>query len=198
MYWLISTEHLHKVAPTMNSQSRDSTKLLEKAGRIQHLVQIGFDTQISRTEQKRTRLGCTLSTKKASTKAIFPKSGQIASWELSAEWIPHPYNAKHHWEAHGTHCCQETHQRPREQGGTPRKSKGFRPGKCTLENAAAFAYDVYKGFQRKEQTAAVAINLEDAYNRVQFKLLMDLLMQYGASLTPVSYTHLTLPTSVYV
>ena len=25
----------------------------------------------------------------------------------------------------------------------------FRPGKCTLENAAAFAYDVYEGFQRK-------------------------------------------------
>jgi len=40
---------------------------------------IGFDAQISRTEQKRTRLGCTLSTKKALTKAIFPKSGQIAS-----------------------------------------------------------------------------------------------------------------------
>ena len=30
---------------------------------------------------------------------------------------------------------------------------------------------------------AVAIDLEDAYNRVQFKLLMDLLIQYGASLT---------------
>ena len=60
---------------------------------------------------------------------------------------------------------------------------GFRPGKCTLENAAAFAYDVNKGFQRKEQTVAVAINLEDAYNRVQFKLLLDLLTQYGVSIT---------------
>ena len=30
---------------------------------------------------------------------------------------------------------------------------------------------------------AVAIDLEDAYNRVQFKLLMDLLIQYGVSLT---------------
>ena len=29
---------------------------------------------------------------------------------------------------------------------------------------------------------AVAIDLEDAYNRVQFKLLMDLVMQYGVSL----------------
>ena len=33
-----------------------------------------------------------------------------------------------------------------------------------------------------EQTVAVAIDPEDAYNRVQFKLLMDLLMQYGVSL----------------
>ena len=42
---------------------------------------------------------------------------------------------------------------------------------------------MYKGFQRKEQTVAVAIDLEDAYNRVQFKLLMDLVMQYVVSLT---------------
>ena len=42
---------------------------------------------------------------------------------------------------------------------------------------------MYGGFQRKEQTVVVAIDLEDAYNRVQFKLLMDLLIQYGVSLT---------------
>ena len=59
----------------------------------------------------------------------------------------------------------------------------FRPGKWTWENGAAFACDVYKGFQRKEQTVAVVISLEDAYNRVQFKLLMNLLIQYGVSLT---------------
>ena len=50
-------------------------------------------------------------------------------------------------------------------------------------NAAAFPYDLYEGFQRKEQTVAVAIDLEDAYNKVQFKLLMNLLIQYGVSLT---------------
>ena len=52
-------------------------------------------------------------------------------------------------------------------------------------NAAAFPYDVYdyEGFQRKEQTVAVAISIKDAYNRVQFKLLVDLLIQYGVSLT---------------
>ena len=42
---------------------------------------------------------------------------------------------------------------------------------------------MYKGFQRKEQKVAVATDLKDAYNRVQFKLLMDLHIQYGISLT---------------
>ena len=49
-----------------------------------------------------------------------------------------------------------------------------RPGKCSWKNAAAFAYDVYEGFQRKVQAVAVATDLEDACNRVQFKVLMDL------------------------
>ena len=66
MYRVISTEHLHKVAPTMNSVRRNSVKPLEEAGRIQHLVQIGFDTRISRTQKKRIGLGCTLSTKNLS------------------------------------------------------------------------------------------------------------------------------------
>ena len=42
---------------------------------------------------------------------------------------------------------------------------------------------MYEGFQRKEQTVAVAVDHEDAYNNVQFKLLVDLLIQYGVSLT---------------
>ena len=55
----------------------------------------------------------------------------------------------------------------------------FRPGKWTWENGAAFACDVYKGFQRKEQTVAVVISLKDAYNKVQFKLLMNLLIVFS-------------------
>ena len=65
----------------------------------------------------------------------------------------------------------------------PPNQGGYRAGKTTWENAARFAYDVYEGFQRKEQTLAVAVDLEDAYYRVQFKLLMELLRQYGVSLT---------------
>ena len=37
--------------------------------------------------------------------------------------------------------------------------RGYRAGKNTWENAARFAYDVYEGFQRKEQTLAVAVDL---------------------------------------
>ena len=39
-----------------------------------------------------------------------------------------------------------------------------------------------KDFSGKNKLA-VAIDFEDAYDRVQFKLLMDLLIQYGVSLT---------------
>ena len=59
-------------------------------------------------------------------------------------------------------------------GGGGGGGGGVRPGKCSWKIAAAFAYDVYEGFQRKEQAVAVATDLEDACNRVQFKLLMDL------------------------
>ena len=65
----------------------------------------------------------------------------------------------------------------------PSNQGGYRAGKTTWENTARFAYDVHEGFQRKEQTLAVAVDLEDEYNRVQFKLLMELLGQYGVSLT---------------
>ena len=59
---------------------------------------------------------------------------------------------------------------------------GYRAGKTNWENATRFAYDAYEGFQRKEHSLAVAVDLEDAYNKVQFKLLMEL-VQHGVSLT---------------
>ena len=39
-------------------------------------------------------------------------------------------------------------------------------------NAAVLASDVYDGFERKEETVVIALDLEDAYNRVQFDVLM--------------------------
>ena len=63
----------------------------------------------------------------------------------------------------------------------PSKQGGYRVGKATWENAGRFAYDLYKGFQRKEQALAVAIDLTHAYIRMKFKLLLELLVQYGVS-----------------
>ena len=63
---------LHQFGARMNLHRRNSTKSLEEVGRIQYLVRIGFSTGLS----------CTLFTKKASTKAVFPKTGQTASWDL--------------------------------------------------------------------------------------------------------------------
>ena len=48
----------------------------------------------------------------------------------------------------------------------------YRAGKDTWTNAAVFASDVYDAFERKEETLAVALDLEDAYNRVDFGILM--------------------------
>ena len=64
----------------------------------------------------------------------------------------------------------------------PPNQGGYRTGKSTWEYAAGFSYDVYERFQKKEQTLAVAVDLGDAYNRMQFKQLMELLVQYGVSL----------------
>ena len=48
----------------------------------------------------------------------------------------------------------------------------YRSGKDTWANAAVLASDVYDAFERKEETLVVALDLEDAYNRVDFKILM--------------------------
>ena len=36
---------------------------------------------------------------------------------------------------------------------------GYRAGQIAWKNAARFVYDIYEGFQRKEQTMAVAVDL---------------------------------------
>ena len=102
-------------------------------------------------------------------------------------------------QADGTDCGQEVCSGLRNKKHTPppppppkKNHGGYRAGKSTWENAARFAYDVYEGFQRKEQTLGVAVDLEDAYNRVQFKLLMELLRQYGVSLTLTRWLAATL------
>ena len=42
----------------------------------------------------------------------------------------------------------------------------YRRGRDTWAHTAVFAYDTYEGFQEKEETIAVAIELGDAYNHI--------------------------------
>ena len=137
MYWVISTKHLHKVAPKMNSLRRNSAKPSEKAGRIQHLVQIGFDTQITKrnlTEEGRAELYTIY--QESFDKCYIPKDWKKhRERSPQDEWVLHPHNAKHCWEAHGMLCCQEICQRPQGQGDTLCKwgggwGVGVWPGKC--------------------------------------------------------------------
>ena len=55
----------------------------------------------------------------------------------------------------------------------------YRKKKDIWANAAIFAYDTYEAFQQKEDTVAVALDLEDAYNRVTYERLMQILEDSG-------------------
>ena len=52
----------------------------------------------------------------------------------------------------------------------------YRSGKDTLANAAVLASEVFDAFERKEETLVVALDLEDAYNRVDYAILMRTLV----------------------
>ena len=46
------------------------------------------------------------------------------------------------------------------------------PRKDTWMNASVLAADVYEGFERGYETLVAALDLEDAYNRVPFEIIM--------------------------
>ena len=91
-----------------------------------------------------------------------------------------------------------------EKGVLPLEPGSCRSVKVTWMNAAALASDIYDGFERGEETLVNALDLEDAYNRVQFNILMRTLANLDISpqlvrwIGTVSYTHLTLPTILLV
>ena len=58
----------------------------------------------------------------------------------------------------------------------------YRQGKDTWANAAVLASDVYDGFERGDETLVAALDLEDAYNRVSYKILMTTLMKMKVNL----------------
>ena len=63
-----------------------------------------------------------------------------------------------------------------EKNLLPKTLGSYRRGKHTWMNAATLASDVYDGFERREETLVVALDLEDAYNRVDYAILMRTLV----------------------
>ena len=90
MYWVISTERLHKMAPMINSQKRNVNEALRRSGKD---TTPGPD-RIWYSEPNRRGQGWAIQdTQKALTKAIFPKTGQTASWDL----FPNKKNTTRSW-----------------------------------------------------------------------------------------------------
>ena len=111
------------------------------------------------------------------------------TWQGSkqAEQIPYPHNAEHHGKADGTDRVEEACSGPGTEKRTSPTKEGTEQEKKRREKAAKFVFHVYEEFQGKDQTLAMAIDLEDSHNSVQLKLLMELLVQYGVRLTPTGW-----------
>jgi len=57
----------------------------------------------------------------------------------------------------------------------------YRPHKETWINPATVAANIWDGFEEKDNTLLVALDLEDAYNRIQLPILVDRMLQLGIS-----------------
>ena len=55
----------------------------------------------------------------------------------------------------------------------------YRRGQETWMNAAVLASDVYDGFERGEETLIATLDLEDAYNRVMYDVLLRTMVRLG-------------------
>ena len=73
-----------------------------------------------------------------------------------------------------------------EKNLLPSTLGSYRQGKDTWANAAVLASDVYDGFERGEETLVAALDLEDAYNRVSYKILLRTLI--NMKINPVLIT----------
>ena len=74
--------------------------------------------------------------------------------------IPYLHNAEHHFKADKTDRGQEACSGLGKQKLTFPEPRSVQSRKKDL-GKHRFAYDFYKGFTKKEQTLAVAVDLED-------------------------------------
>ena len=93
---------------------------------------------------------------------------------MQAERIPYPQNTtgklmERIVARKIAHDSQRGNVLPQNQGG-------YRTEITSWESAARFAFNVCEGFQRRERTLAMAVDLEDEYYKVQFKILIEPIM----------------------
>ena len=73
-----------------------------------------------------------------------------------------------------------------EKNLLPATLGSYRQGKDTWANAAVLTSDMYDGFEWGDETLVAALDLEDAYNRVSYKILLRTLI--NMEINPVLIT----------
>lgn len=74
----------------------------------------------------------------------------------------------------------------------PNELGSYRPHRETAVNVAVMAYDIYEGFQQRKETVVTALDLEDAYNRVDYERLIDLLLKFDVDIWLVRWVAVAL------
>ncbi|XP_005100093.1 uncharacterized protein LOC101855497 [Aplysia californica] len=105
----------------------------------------------------------------------------ISTGKISEDWfhswlIPIPKLVKDHSVAGRISAhLQKKSQLPNELGS-------YRPHRETAVNAVVMAYDIYEGFQQRKETVVTTLDLEVAYNRVDYECLIDRLLEFDVDI----------------
>lgn len=70
----------------------------------------------------------------------------------------------------------------------PETVEGYRPNWETSENVAVAAFETCEAFQRKEETLMVVLDIENAYNRVQYSMLLLIMLEMGIEMWVIKWT----------
>ena len=147
------------------SQSWSSPKHFPDWARIQLLVLTRSNTWTLRTCQKMTWASSSHCTKKASRQDKFRRIGHTVTSSgfatrqglHQAEWILYPTMKSTAGKLMEVFVDRKLAQDQERRKILLPNQGGYRAGKTTSENAARFTYEIYKWFQRKEQTLPVAV-----------------------------------------
>ena len=90
------------------------------------------------------------------------------AWERPVLYkrVSHNNYAEHHRKAPRKSYSKVTGGRARTERVVTPTLGSYRRGKDTWMNADVLASDVFDGFEKKEEMIVIALDLDDAYNRV--------------------------------